>query len=325
MGLKSNIKEKIRFVRFTPFGRYAHSEYWRKRGKRELKKYDDYTFIKRMYKNAIGVDINLKDPKRMTEKLQWLKLFWRNDVLTPCSDKYAVREYITERGYGDMLNELIGVYDSVEDIDFDSLPNKFVLKATHGSGMNFICKDKSKENLYWWKKTIKSWLGRNLYWYGREWNYEAIKPRIIIEKYLEDPSGGLADYKVSCFGGRPLNMQVDIGRYGDHRRCFVNREGEIIPFDKGHIKKRISEFDFTDVHERMFEIAEKLCEPFPYVRVDFYYCDNRIYIGELTFFDFSGFSAYDPDEYDFIYGKELVLPEPNYNLDLYAEINEGKK
>ena len=325
MSLKKRVKEKLRFLKNTPVGRYAHSEYWRHRGKREAKKYDDYTFIKRMYKQELGVDIDLKDPKRMTEKLQWLKLFWRNDELRPCSDKYDVRQYITDHGYGDMLNEVIGIYDSVDEIDFNSLPDKFVLKATHGSSMNFICKNKSKENLYWWKKTIKSWLGRNLYWYGREWNYSGIKPRIIIEKYLEDSSGGLADYKISCFGGRPLNMQVDIGRYGDHSRCFVSPDGNILPFDKGHIRNRIEQFEFTEAHKKMFEVAKELSKPFPYVRVDFYYCGNKIYIGELTFFDFSGFSPYYPDEYDFIYGKELVLPEPNYNLDLYQEIKEGNK
>ena len=273
-----------------------------------------------MYKDVFGRELDLSDPKRMMEKLQWLKLFWRNEEMVITADKYAVRDYIQKMGYGEMLNDIIGVYDSVDDIDFDKLPNKFVLKATHGSGWNFICRDKSKENIFWWKKTINSWMKRNLYWYGREWNYEKIKPRIIIEKYLEDSSGGLTDYKISCFSGKPLNMQVDIGRYGEHKRCFVSDKGEILPFDNGSFGARLEEFEFSDVHRKMFEIAKVLCKDYPYIRVDFYYCDGKIYFGELTYFVGSGFSRFDPDEYDYIYGKEIVLPEPNYNLDLYNRI-----
>ena len=320
MSIKKSIRNKIKFVRYTPIGRYLHSEYWRIRGKRESGKYDDYAFIYKNYKKKCCRDLDLKNPKRLTEKLQWLKLFWRDDDMITACDKYSVREYLEKLGYHDMCNELIGIYDSADEIDFDSLPNQFVLKATHGSGWNFICKDKSKENLFWWKKTINSWMKRNLYWYGREWNYESLKPRILIEKYLEDATGGLMDYKITCLSGNPIYMQVDIDRYGDHKRGFIDREGNILDFDDGLCTNRIKEFDFSDVHREMYRIADDICSRFPYVRVDFYYFNNKIYIGELTFFEASGFYSYNPDECDYIFGEKLVLPEPNYNLDLYNEL-----
>lgn len=324
MNLKQ-LKKKLIFIKNNPTGQYLHSEYWRKRGKREFEKYDDYTFLCKQYKKECGRELDLRDPKRMTEKLQWLKLFWHKDEMVTTADKYLVREFVAEHGHADLLNDLIGVYDSVDDINFDSLPDQFVLKATHGSGWNFICKDKSKEDFKKWKKIIRSWMGRNLYWYGREWNYDGIKPRIIIEKYLEDDSGALMDYKVNCFCGKPLYLQVDVGRYATgHLRGFVNEAGELLDFDDGLCKNRLKEFEFNETHKRMFEIARDFCKDYPYIRVDFYLCNGRVYFGELTYFYGSGLFNFDPDKYDYIYGEELVLPEPNYNLELYAKINGGK-
>ena len=136
-----NIKE---IIKSNPLVNYLHLEYWRHRGQRELKKFNDYDFICWMYKKKCGRALDLSDPKRYTEKLQWLKLFYRNDLMPIASDKYEVREYLKSLGYDGLLNELIGVYNSVDEIDFSKLPERFVVKASHGSHWNLIVKDKTK-------------------------------------------------------------------------------------------------------------------------------------------------------------------------------------
>ena len=167
----------------------------RARGKRELKKYSDLEAVNRLYYSHAGRYPNLETPTLFSEKLQWLKLYYRDPLMTQCSDKYEVRKYIKKKGYADILNEMIGVYERVADIELDKLPDRFVLKATHASARNIICKDKSKMNWTPLRLIMKSWLKQNIFWNGREWCYKYLKPRIICEKYLESNSGDLIDYK----------------------------------------------------------------------------------------------------------------------------------
>lgn len=311
----------INQLRKSDMGILARREYWRHRGQKNLKKYDDYTFICKTYRN-LGRELNLKDPKRYTEKLQWLKLFYRNDLMPICSDKYEVRAYIEEKGYGYLLNDLIAVYDNVDDFDPATLPERFVLKTAHGSGWNLIVPDKSKANWFWWKKIMRSWMKQNLYWFGREWNYQSQKPRIVVEKYLEDDSGELRDYKIICTNGAPRFMQVDENRASNHKRIYVDEEGKPLEFEDSQTSLTDLSFRFGDLQKEMFRIAADLCKPFVYVRVDFYECGGKIYFGELTFFGGSGFFSFSPDEADFTLGEMIELPEPNYNLDLYKKIHE---
>lgn len=313
-----NYKEKIKN---TDLGNYLHLEYWRHRAQRELKKYNDYEFICWMYKKHCGLDINLINPTRYTEKLQWLKLFYRNELMPIVSDKYEVREYLSSIGYGYLLNDLIAVYDSVDDFDVSTLPNRFVIKASHGSHWNLIVKDKNKVNWNMWKKIMRSWLKQNLYWFGREWNYKTQKPRIIVEKYLEDDSGELRDYKTICINGKPEFMQIDQNRFSNHKCVYVDVNGNLLNFEDSRDSESLGNFVFGDIQKQMISISEELCKPFPMVRVDLYECKGKIYFGELTFFGGSGFFKFEPDSMDEELGAKIVLPEPNYNLDLYRQLH----
>lgn len=318
MGLDS-IKKKIMK---NPVCYLARREYWRIRGAKEYQKYDDYSFIRMQYK-TLGRELNLVDPQRYTEKLQWLKLFYRNKLMPICSDKYEVRQYLTERGYGYLLNNLIAVYDRVEDFDPSVLPDRFVIKATHGSGWNLIVKDKNNVNWFWWKKIMRSWLKQDLSWFGREWNYHEQKHRIVVEKYLEDDSGELRDYKIFCFNGKPTYIQMDENRSTNHKRIYTDVLGNHLEMGDSQGHNTDFSVSFTEIHKEMVQLAAKLSKPFPNVRVDFYECDGKIYFGEMTFFDGSGFFSFNPDHWDFVWGEQVHLPEPNYNLELLNKLRNN--
>ena len=170
---------------------------------------------------------------------------------------------------------------------------------------------------------MRSWCKQNLYYYGREWNYEKQKPRIIVEKYLEDDSGELRDYKIFCFNGKPQFIQIDENRFTKHKRAYFDCLGNILNMSDSHGNDNKNNFAFGEKHKEMLEIAQELSKDFPQVRVDLYMCNDKIYFGELTFFDGSGFYKFEPDEWDLYWGEKLQLPEPNYNLDLYKRIQNG--
>ena len=292
---------------------YVWNEYRRIHGNREANKISDEEFIISEYKRRTGHELNLKNPERFTEKLQWLKLFYRDDIIEKCSDKYTVRLYVEEQGHAKLLNDLLGVYDDVNEIDFDKLPNQFVLKVSHGSGWNIVCKDKTKLNWFMYKKIIRSWMRQNLYVYGREWNYKELTPKIIIEKYIDSGDGQLTDYKFFCFNGKPEFVQVDRDRFQGHKQSYFDMQWKTLPFTTGY--ESIQE-TCPGEFEKMKQLAQELAKPFPHVRVDFYNIKKKIYFGELTYFDGCGFYNYDPDEWDFYWGKQLELPQANYNLKL---------
>lgn len=289
-----------------------------------MAKMDDYTYISSDYKKRYGKEINLKNPKTISEKLQWLKLFYRNDNMPICSDKYDIRIYLKKHGYEHLLNEVLAVYESEEEIDnmdIESLPNSFVVKATHGSSWNLICKDKSKINWKVQKKIFKQWLGLNLYVFGREWNYKDLKPKILIEKMIDYKP--LIDYKITCFNGEPkyfqINNEDETGRYVDF-------------YDINWNKLNISLKRYTPSKNlltppqnlsKLIQISKILSQEFPFVRVDFYNFENTIILGELTFFPGGGLTPFYPDteKWENLFGSYLTLPEPNYNLELLEKIN----
>lgn len=283
----------------------------------------DEQFIRDVYGERFGKSLNLKDPKTLSEKLQWLKLFYRDDDMPACTDKYEVHNYLDKKGFGYLGNEVIGVYENAKDIDFASLPPKFVAKATHGSGWNLICKNKDEVN---WKDTVRimnSWLKLNLYAFGREWNYKNIQPRIIVEKYIEHEP--LNDYKFMCYNGEPLYMQLNNDYEGRHYVDFYDLK------TWEHLPVTYSSYSFSDrtvekpeQFDKMMDLARQLSKPFPFVRVDFYSFDDTILLGELTFFPAGGLRPFLPMElgYNELLGKPLQLPEPNYNLELYKRIME---
>ena len=284
--------------------------------------YNDENCIRTTYKNRFGHAINLKEPKTYTEKLQWLKLFYRDDKMPICTDKFDVHEYLVNLGHKDLLNEIIGVYKSANEIDFESLPNRFVMKTTHGCGGNLICKNKSEVDWKTWKKIMNTYLKLNVSAIGREWNYKEIKPRIIIEELIDhDP---LIDYKFMCFNGEPKFIQINNDYEGMHYVDFYDISWNKVGFtykrytQSNHILTRPPQF------KEMIELAKKLSAPFPYVRVDFYNPPNKIVFGELTFFPGSGLLPLVPIEnnYDELLGSALKLPKANHNLDLLKKLSK---
>jgi hypothetical protein len=280
----------------------------------------DVSYIKYTYKKRFGREINLKEPKTYTEKLQWLKLFYRDNKMPICTDKYAVHEYLKKLGHDDLLNEIIGVYNNSNEINFESLPNHFVVKTTHGTNTNLICKNKSELDWNKWKRIINSWLKSNLYAIGREWNYEDIPPRIIVEKLIEHEP--LIDYKFMCFNGEPKYLQINNDRDGVHYVDFYDIDWKRVDFTYNKFIKSNHVLPIPNQFEEMKELAKRLSAPFPYVRVDFYNPPGKIMFGELTFFPGSGLLPLVPIEnnYDELLGSELELPKANHNLDLYNKL-----
>ncbi len=256
----------------------------------------DETCIKILYKAYMGYKPNLNEPKKFSEKLQWLKLHDRNPMHTTMVDKVAVKEYVAERIGAEYIIPTLGVWDSFDDIDFDSLPDKFVIKCSHDSGGLVICKDKSKLDLKAVKEQLNACLKRDFYLVGREWPYKDVPRRIICEELLSDENseknGGLVDYKFYCFNGFVHSAMVCIDRHiNDTKFYFFNKDWELM-----RINPRGAEApaDFTlpkpTCIEKMFELASQLSAGFPFLRVDFYDVNGKIYFGELTFFPSSGFN-----------------------------------
>ena len=307
-----NIKNKFRFVKKNPWILLLWNNLRMRKGKREVEIISDFDAVMNYYETYTGHKPNLENPESFSEKLQWLKLFYRDPLMAKCADKFSVRDYVKKCGYEMFLNDLYGVFEDVDDMDINKLPQKFVLKGAHGSAWNIICRDKAKINWTVWKLIMKSWLKQNLYWYGREWVYKDIKPRIICEKYLEDESGELRDYKFFCFNGVPKCIQVETGRYSSfNTRNFYDTEWRLLPFGKELPHNPEATIPKPENFELMIEKARNLSKPFCFVRVDFYNVLGQIYFGELTFFPAGGAPNFVPQEYDQIVGSWLQLPEKN--------------
>ena len=285
-----------------------------------LVRYSDIDYIKTTYKKRFGKPIDLISPKTYTEKLQWLKLFYRNDKMPVVTDKYDVRQYLKDLGHADLLNELIGVYSNANEIDFNALPNKFVAKATHGCSSNLICLERKQLNWKRWKRIINSWLDLNVYAFGREWNYKQIQPRIIIEKLIEHQP--LIDYKFMCFNGEPKYLQINNDKGGVHYVDFYDIDWNRVGFTYDKFTKSNHVLEKPPQFEEMKSLARTLSAPFPYVRVDFYNPPGKIIFGELTFFPGSGLLPLIPTSngYDEILGAQLNLPQPNHNLNLLKKL-----
>lgn len=276
----------------------------------------DKTMIKIQYFIKTGRRLNLKKPQRYTEKLQWYKLYYRDPLMQQCADKYDVREYVRSKGLGYILNECYGVYERVEDIDFDSLPEQFVLKDTLGGGGNsvIICRYKATFDFENAKKQMQEWLSidSNKKHEGREWVYQGRKHRIIIEKYIEsNPSeGGLVDYKFFCFNGEPKYLYVIadriLGQIAGIGIFNVNFELlSVIRTDERPLERNIEKPKNFD---EMIEIAKILSEDFLHARIDLYNLNGSIIFGETTFFTGSGYMGFIPDNFDKIIGNAFILP-----------------
>jgi len=267
-------------------------------------------FVSWQFLETYGRFPDLVDPRTFDEKLQWYKLYYREPLMTVFSDKYKVREYVASKGLGGILNELIGVYDTVDAINPATLPDRFVLKATHGSAMNIICKDKASLNWPEARALMTKWLKMDYSSLGREWAYKHIQPRLICEKYLENSEfNELIDYKFYCYAGKPELVFVCTGRYGAEglRYKAYDLNWNSIPLRKGRECSRLN-IERPDTWALMSDIARTLSQGFPFMRVDLYSIQGKVYFGELTFYPDNGKCPFTPDEYNYIYGDLLVLP-----------------
>lgn len=278
----------------------------------------DKWMLSLQYKIKTGRKLNLKNPQRYTEKLQWYKMYYRDPVMKQCVDKYEVRKYVEQCGLGSILNECYGVYETPDKIDFDRLPDQFVLKDTLGGGGNgvIICRDKSTLDIPQTVKTMRNWgkpvSGKHP---GREWVYDQGKNRIVIEKYIpSDPDkGGLIDYKFFCFNGKIAYV------YGIADRKVGQKAGlgiftpefELLPYTRLDEKPLERTLEKPDNYEQLKQVAEKLAAPFPHARIDLYDQNGKILFGEITFFDGSGYMKFEPDEFDFMMGEKFILPSGN--------------
>lgn len=271
----------------------------------------DRTYLELKYRANFGKKLNLASPRTFSEKLQWLKLYDRKPEYVVMVDKYEAKKYVAERIGKEYIIPTLGVWDRVEDIDFNSLPNQFVLKCTHDSGGLVICRDKSQLNIEEAKKKLNRALKNNFYYLFREWPYKNVKPRIIAEEYMEDAATGeLRDYKFFCFDGvaKALFVATERQKVGEEVKFdFYNMKFEHLDFRQGHpnSKEEISKPETFDV---MWSLAEKLSKGVPQLRVDFYEVNGKTYFGEMTFFHHAGLMPFDPEEWDDIFGGWIQLP-----------------
>ena len=270
----------------------------------------DRLYLEWLYEVRMGAKLHLDHPETFNEKLNWLKLYDRRDEYTRMADKYEVRQYIAEQIGEEYLIPLLGVWESAEAIDINSLPEQFVLKCTHDSASVIICRDKSTFDWNAAKEKLSKSLGINYFYPSREWPYKNIKPRIIAEQYMVDESGTeLKDYKIYNFGGKPELIQVDFGRFVHHERNLYDLDWNYIDEQIEYPKNPKVSIERPEHLELMLELAAKLSKEIPSVRTDFYSINGRIYFGEITFYQEAGFAHFSSEKYDRYLGSLIRLPE----------------
>ena len=297
---------------------------------RKIKKYwnlaffkfaSDKAYIRKKYKATLGKKLNLKTPKTFNEKLQWLKLYHRKPQFTDMVDKYKVREYITSRVGSEYLIPSLGVWDDPDQIDFEALPDKFVLKCTHNSGYGTcICQDKSKLDVEKAKQDLRKGLAQDFYRTSREWPYKNVPHRIVGEQFMVDeacidPNKALIDYKVFTFNGEPKLIYVYQSAHTEEGGKPVNTYCDV--FDLGWNLQAISQNFGNDPVtpakpqnlDKMLELSRKLSAGIPFLRVDMYEINGKVYVGEMTFYSWAGFEPFHPEEWDYTLGSWIELPK----------------
>lgn len=274
-------------------------------------KMPDEDYLKRLFKASTGKPLNLENPQTFNEKMQWLKLHDRRPEYTMMVDKYLVRDYVKKTIGEQYLIPLLGVWDDPDEIDFNKLPNQFVLKCNHNSGYGMcICTDKSKLDIKKVKKELKKGLAQDYYLTGREWPYKNVPRKIVAEQYLSDGTGAsLDDYKVHNFNGRPEFILVCRDRFSKNglREDFFDTNWKHLKLKRPTHPNSEQGIDRPDRLDEILELSKALSQNIPFVRTDFYIVNNRAYFGEMTFFPASGLERFEPEEYDAIFGKMVQL------------------
>jgi len=268
-------------------------------------------YVKIHYEYFSENKLDLNNPKDFNEKIAWYKVFYRPKLLNQLVDKFAVRAFVEEKIGSQFLNTFYGVFDDVNEIKFDELPEKFVIKATHTSGHNLIVRNKNKLNLDKTKKLLKKWLKINQYYrIGQEWAYKDVKPRIIIEKYLEQiDQKSLTDFKFYCFDGKAKFIDIHTDREDEHKQGSFDLNFERLPFGVSRFKQIYESPEKPVNLKEMIECAEVLSEKLPFVRVDFYAIDGKTIFGEMTFYPSDGRKKFYPEKYNRIIGDYFTLPK----------------
>ena len=272
--------------------------------------YPDKFYIKKQFKHCLGYKLDLENPKTFQEKLQWLKLYDRKPVYAQMVDKYEAKDFIKEKVGDEYIIPTIGIFNRAEEIQYEDLPQSFVMKTTHDSGTVVVCKDKAQLNIDQTNNYLNKRLKRNYYYREREWPYKDVKPRIIVEKLIGNEGEDLRDYKFFCFNGEPKLMFVVSNRWkvGGHKADFFDMEGNKVDvYQPGYENSTVAP-QLPPCFEQMKELASILSAGIPHLRVDFYFTNNQIYVGELTFSDSGGYVPFIPEQYNKILGDWIHLP-----------------
>jgi hypothetical protein len=280
-------------------------------------------YAKYSHEYYTGKKLDLKNPKEFNEKIQWYKVFYHPKKLNQLVDKYAVRAYVEDKIGSKYLNEFYGIYKSFSEINFDKLPNQFVVKATHASSYNLIVKDKSTLNKKKVRLLFKKWLRTNQYYRtGQEWAYKDVLPRLLVEKFLkENGQTSLIDYKFYCFNGVAKFLEIHLDREDDHKRAFYDLDFKKLPFRNVSLKQSIDkELIKPATFEEMIALSEKLADKLPYVRVDFYSIKDKIIFGEMTFYPSDGKKDFYPEEYNKSLGDLFNIPNLSMGENEITEI-----
>lgn len=284
--------------------------------KRLLKKVSiiipDRQYLQLKYYNRMHKKLNLKKPKTFNEKINWLKLYNRKPIYTTMVDKYEAKKYVANIIGEEYIIPTIGIYDHFDDIDFSKLQTQFVIKCTHDSGGLVICKDKSKLDINKAREKINQSLKTNYFYSGREWPYKNVKPRILIEKYMEDEeTSELRDYKFFCFDGKAKLFFIATDRQNEHKETcfdFFDMNGKHLNIKNGHPNaEKVPQLPKN--FKKMVELSEKISKGIPVLRVDWYEVNGKTFFGELTFSHFSGFVPFEPEEWDLKLGSMINLPK----------------
>jgi hypothetical protein len=270
-------------------------------------------FLEGWFFDSVGYFPNIEKPKTFNEKIQWYKLYYNDPIITRCIDKITFKDFIRETVGDEYVVPLLGVYSNAEEINFDELPDRFVIKANFGSSAKelIIVTDKSKLDIASTRKTISSWAKP---WWRDSWGgYEFVHPRILIEEYIEQMDGQVYDYKFWCFNGDPKYVYVSVNRFRHHEIDIFDLNWEKQDLTFGDIPNSNQKIEKPKNLPLMIELSRRISKQFPFVRVDFYELGNRIYIGELTFYPNGGFEVFISSKWDKELGRMLILPKTRLN------------
>lgn len=269
----------------------------------------DKCYLKLRYRLTMGRKLDLDNPVTFTEKLQWLKLYNRRPEYTVMVDKVKAKEYVADKIGVEYIIPTLGVWNDPDEIDFDALPKQFVLKCNHNSGCLCVCRDKSRLDIPKVKEALHKGLRQNYFLKGREWPYKDVPRKILAEKFMVDESDTeLKDYKVFCFDGEPEIIEVDYGRFTEHKRNLYGKNWDFIHIQFEYLSDEKHLIARPEKLAEMLDLARKLSKGIPHVRADFYSIGNRLYWGELTFFPECGYGHFNPQEWDERLGKLIKLP-----------------